>query len=187
MDFNPPISAEELKNEFDKIKQVFISADSKAKYDAASKMMVLISRFLSNHIQSLDIYPITMVLAEFTRISEGGEAEFLKSYKNQDEVENKGGRPIVPLNHMHAASIVASVNILAKNGYTVAAAERFVASELGQKVAQINTLRTNFNRRKKYPDAEEFKRVQSNLEFFSEVDAKKHVLALLQMVKFGKD
>ena len=181
MDFNPPISAEELKNELDKIKQVFLSADSEAKFNAAVNMMVLITRYLGNNIQSLDVYPITMVLAEFARISEGGEAEFLKPYKNE------GGRPIVPLHHMHAASIVASVDILAKNGYSVAAAIRFVASELGRKASQIDTLRSNFNRRQKNSDAEEFKRVQSKLEFFSEVDAKKHVLALLKMVKLGTD
>ena len=181
MDFNPPISAAELKNEFDKLKEVFLGTDSQAKYDAASNMMVLMSRFLSNHIQSLDVYPITMVLAEYERIFEGGEAEFLKSYKNE------GGRPIVPLHHMHAASIVASVDILAKNGYSVAEAIRIVASELGQKESQIDNLRSNFNWRNKHPDAKEFKRVQSNLDFLSEVDAKIHVLALLKMVKLGTD
>ena len=187
MDINPPISAEELKNEFDKIKQVFLSADSEAKYNAAAKMIVLITRYLGNNIQSLDVYPITMVLAEFARISEGGEAEFLKSYKKKDEVENKGGRPIVPLHHIHAASIVSSVDILAKNGYSVAEAIRIVASELGQKESQIDNLRSNFNWRNKHPDAKEFKRVQSNLDFLSEVDAKIHVLALLKMVKLGTD
>ncbi len=68
MDFNPPISAEELKNEFDKLKEVFLGTDSEAKFDAASNMMVLMSRFLSNNIHALDVYPITMVLAEFERI-----------------------------------------------------------------------------------------------------------------------
>jgi len=184
MDINPPISAEELKNEFDKIKQVFLSADSEAKYNAAAKMIVLITRYLGNNIQSLDVYPITMVLAEFARISEGGKADFLKSYKD-DEVENKGGRPIVPLHHMHAASIVASVDILAKNGYSFAEAIRFVASELGRNQAQIEQLRSDFNRRDMLAEAEEFKRLQSNLEFFSEVDAKKHVLAMLVIVKAG--
>lgn len=78
MDINPPISAEELKNEFDKIKQVFLSADSEAKYNAAAKMIVLITRYLGNNIQSLDVYPITMVLEEFARISEGGEGRVFK-------------------------------------------------------------------------------------------------------------
>lgn len=180
-----PISSEELKNEYDKLKEVFLGTDSEAKYDAASNMMMLITRYLGNNIQSLDVYPITMVLAEFARISEGGEAEFLKSHKDDDEVKKKGGKPIVPLHHVHDASIVSSVDILAKNGYSVAGAIRFVASELGRKESQIDNLRSNFNRRQKNPQAKEFKRVQSNLEFLSEVDAKIHVLALLKMVKLG--
>ena len=62
MDYNPPISADELKVEFDKLKEVFRGDNSSAKFDASTVMMVLILRYLSNNIQSIDVEPITTVL-----------------------------------------------------------------------------------------------------------------------------
>lgn len=52
MDDNLPISADELKVEFDKLKEVFRGDNSSAKFDASADMMVLISRYLSNNIAS---------------------------------------------------------------------------------------------------------------------------------------
>lgn len=82
MDYNPPISADELKSEFDKLKNVFIGSDSDAKFKATEDMMLLISRYLGNNIHSLDIYPITAVLAELARMQNGGMPEFIHSQKN---------------------------------------------------------------------------------------------------------
>ena len=44
MDYNPPISADELQIEFDRLKEVFCGDNSFAKFDALAEMMVLISR-----------------------------------------------------------------------------------------------------------------------------------------------
>ena len=83
MDANPPISAEELKAEFDKLSEIFLGHSTDEKFNAASKMMVLISRYLSHNIQSLDTFPITTVLGEYARIASGGKPEFIKSQKEE--------------------------------------------------------------------------------------------------------
>lgn len=177
MDNNPPISADELQIEFDRLKEVFRGDNSFAKFDASAEMMVLISRYLSNNIQSIDVEPITTVLEEYARIANGGKPEFIKSQKSG------GGRPRDPGNQMHSASIVSSIDILAKNGYSVTEAIRFVAEELGRKERAVKQLRSDFNRRQMLPEIENFKRQQSSFIFASEKDAKIHVLALLAMVK----
>ena len=188
MDYNPPISADELKSEFDKLKDVFIGSDSDAKFNASAQMMVLISRYLSHNIEAIDVYPITTVLAEFARIGNGGQPEFIQSQKKLASLEtekNSGGHPIYPQDHMYRASIVAAVDILSKNGYSIAGATRFVAEELGRSAKQVKQLRADFNRRKVLEEAEEFKRTQMSFVFVSERHAKIHVMALLAMVKAG--
>ena len=57
MDNNPPISADELQIEFDRLKEVFRGDNSFAKFEASVEMMVLISHYLSNNIQSIDVEP----------------------------------------------------------------------------------------------------------------------------------
>lgn len=188
MDYNPPISADELKSEFDNLKNVFIGSDTDAKFKATEDMMLLISRYLGNNIHSLDVYPITAVLAELARMQNGGKPEFIHSQKKPstcDSEKNTGGHPLYPLDHMHRASIVAAVDILSKNGFSVAEAVRFVAQELGRSEDQITQLRKDFNRRKPLKEAEEFKRIQLGFVFNSEHHAQIHVLALLEMVKAG--
>jgi len=177
MDNNPPISADELKVEFDKLKEVFRGDNSSAKFDASADMMVLISRYLSNNIQSIDVEPITTVLGEYARIAEGRKPEFIKPAKG------RVGGAKRPIEQMHSASIVASIDILAKNGYSVAEAVRFVAEKLGREAHKIENLRSDFNRRQMIPEIENFKRQQSALNFLSEKDAKIHVQALLAMFK----
>ena len=177
MDYNPPISADELKVEFDKLKEVFRGDNSSAKFDASADMMVLISRYLSNNIQSIDVEPITTVLGEYARIAEGRKPEFIKPAKG------RVGGAKRPIEQMDSASIVASVDILAKNGYSVSEAIRFVAEELGRKERTVKQLRSDFNRRQMLPEIESFKRQQSSFIFVTENDAKIHVLALLAMVK----
>lgn len=177
MDYNAPISADELKHEFDRLKSVFVGSDSEAKFNAAAQMMVLISRYLSHNIEEIDVFPITSVLGEYARISEGGEPEFIKSYNKE------GGRPALSSYQIQTASIVASIDILSKYGYSVAEAIRFVATELGRKEKQIKQLRSDFNRRSVDANVEQFKRQQVALDFASEKDAKIHALVLLEMVK----
>ena len=177
MDANPPISAEELKAEFDKLSEIFLGHSTDEKFNAASKMMVLISRYLSNNIQSLDTFPITTVLGEYARIANGGKPEFLKSQKEE------GGRPIIPSHHLHIASIVAAVDILSSYGSSVADAIKFAAENLGLQEIQVEQCRADFNRRNMLEKAKEFKRQQTSFVFASEHDAKAHALALLAMVK----
>jgi hypothetical protein len=81
MDYNPPISADELKVEFDRLKEVFLGDNPSAEFDASADMMVLISRYLSNNIQSIDVEPITSVLGEYATIAEGRTPEFIKPAK----------------------------------------------------------------------------------------------------------
>ncbi|MEK9532627.1 MAG: hypothetical protein VW162_06970 [Alphaproteobacteria bacterium] len=177
MDYNAPISADELKHEFDKLKSVFVGSGSEAKFNAAAQMMLVVSRYLSHNIKEIDVFPITSVLGEYARISEGGEPEFIKSYKEER------GRPALSSSQIQTASIVAAVDILAKHGYSVLEAIRFVAAELGRKEKQIKQLRSDFNRRSVDAGVEKFKREQVALKFASDNDARIHALVLLEMVK----
>lgn len=179
MDNNPPISADELKSEFDKLKSVFVGSDSDAKFNASAQMMVLISRYLSHNIEAIDVFPITSVLGEYSRIAEGAAPEFIKSQK---EIS---GRPADSTNQMYSASIVSAIDILSKYGYSVSQAIRYVAKVLERDEKRIKQLRADFNRRKMKPDVENFKRQQSSIVFSTERDAKGHALALLAMVKAG--
>ena len=112
MDNNPPISADELQVEFDRLKEVFRGSNSFAKFDASAEMMVLISRYLSNSIQSIDIEPITTVLAEYARIANGGKPEFIKSQKSE------GGCPRQLYNRVEVALIVLIFLIVDCKTYT---------------------------------------------------------------------
>ena len=182
MDANPPISADELKAEFDKLSEIFHGHSTNAKFIAASEMMVLISRYLSNNIQSLDTYPITTILGEYARIANGAKPEFIKSQK-----EEGGGRPVDITNQIHSASIVAAIDILSKYDYSVSKAIGFVARVLRREKKKIKQLRADFNRREMHPDVENFKRQQSSLIFASNSDAENHVLALLAMIKANQE
>ena len=177
IDHNPPISADELKIEFDSLSRVFRGDDKSAKLNALSMMMVLISRYLSNQIPSIDVLPITVLLSEFARIANGGEPEFLKS-----ELVGSGRPKNLP-NQMKLASIVISIDILAKNGHSVAGAIRLIAKKLGHKEKQIKQLRADFNRRTMLPEVADFKKEQSSIAFGSKEQAYLHVEALLTMVK----
>lgn len=181
MDANPPISADELKAEFDKLSEIFHGHSTNAKFIAASEMMVLISRYLSNNIKSLDTCPITTILEEYARIANGAKPEFIKSQK-----EEGGGRPVDITNQIHSASIVVAIDILSKYDYSVSDSIELVAKVLGRDEKKIKQLRADFNRREKHPDVEAFKRQQSSLIFASKSDAENHVSALLAMVKANK-
>jgi len=132
MDHNPPISSDELKSEFDKLKDVFIGSDSDAKFNASAQMMVLISRYLSHNIEAMDVYPITSVLGEYSKIAEGGAPEFIKSQKDG------GGRQGNSTNQIHSVSIVAAIDILSKYGNSVSKAIGFVATVLERDEKKIN-------------------------------------------------
>ena len=177
IDQNPPISAGELKIEFDNLSKVFRGDDKSAKLDASSIMMVLISRYLSNQIPSIDISPITALLSEYAHIANGGEPKFLKPEGTEI------GRPKDLPNQMNSASIVIAIDILAKNGHSVASAIRLIAEKLGRKDKQIKQLRADFNRRKILPAVADFKKEQSSIAFGSKEQAYLHVEALLAMVK----
>lgn len=181
MDANPPISADELKAEFDKLSEIFLGHSADAKFNAAAEMMVLISRYLSNNIRYIDVYPINTVLAEYARIAGGGAPEFIKSQKEG------GGRPVDISNQNHSASIVAAIDILSKYDYSVSDGLELVAKVLGRDEKKIKQLRADFNRREKHPDVEAFKRQQSSLIFSSKSHAENHVSALLAMVKANQE
>ena len=84
---------------------------------------------------------------------------------------------------MKTASIVVAIDIMSRNGCTVAESIGFVAKKLGYKEAQIQQLRADFNRRKMLSDVEEFKRKHSSIHYEHDTDVKAHVLTLLNQAK----
>ena len=177
IDHNPPISASELKVEFDKLKKVFYGDSPSDKIDATGDMLALITRYLGNNIPSFDAKPISIVLEEIAHIRNGGEPDFIKSEKTE------GGRPKDVVNQMKTASIVVAIDIMSKNGCTVAESIGFVAKKLGYTAAQIKQLRADFNRRKMLPAVEEFKRKQTSIHYDSDTDVLAHVTTLLKQAK----
>ena len=177
VDHNPPISANELKIEFGKLKKAFNSDSPSDKIDATADMLVLVSRYLGNNIPSFDATPISIVLGEIAHIRNCGEPDFIKSEKTE------GGRPKDVVNQMKTASIVVAIDIMSRNGCTVAESIGFVAKKLGYKEAQIQQLRADFNRRKMLSDVEEFKKEQSSIDYNYDTDVMAHVLNLLNQAK----
>ena len=80
--------------------------------------MRVLSSYLIKNVDGIDIWPMTMIMAEFANIAEGGEAEFIKSK------ESKPGQPIDPLYNLQQASLIASIEILMRNGFELSDAFR---------------------------------------------------------------
>jgi len=154
MDNNKPIPADELQMEIDRLKEVFRGDNSFAKFDASAKMMVLVSRYLSNNIQAIDVEPITTAWEEYARITNGGKPEFIKSQKSG------GGRLVTLGTKCIQLALWRQWIYLQKNGYSVSEAIRFVAEKLGREAHKIKNLRSDFNRRQMLPEIENFKRQQ---------------------------
>ena len=106
VDHNPPISANELKIEFGKLKKAFNSDSPSDKIDATADMLVLVSRYLGNNIPSFDATPISIVLGEIAHIRNCGEPDFIKSEKTE------GGRPKDVVNQMKTAPIEDCLSII---------------------------------------------------------------------------
>jgi len=171
------ISDDEMKERFDYFSSVFKSDDAADKFGASANMLLLLSNYLSQRIDDFDVYPFTSVLQEFALIDNGNEPTFIKPS------ETKKGRPMDVVSQMYAASVVASVNILSKHGYSVSESSSFVANCLREKKEVIEQLRSDFNRRKKIPQFKDFMRAESNKSFENRVIAESYVQQLLSFAK----
>jgi hypothetical protein len=171
------ISDDELKERFDYFSSVFKSDGAADKFSASATMLLLLSDYFSQRIDDFDVYPLTTLLQEFALIDNGNEPTFLKPS------ETKKGRPMDVASQMYAASVVASVNILSKHGYSVSESSSFVAKCLREKKEIIEQMRSDFNRRKKIPQFKDFMRTESNKSFETKTLAEGHVRQLLCFAK----
>ena len=170
-----PKTDEELRGKFESYKEIFKSDDANEKFNATADMMRVVSSYLSKNVEGIDIWPITMVMAEYARIGQGVLPEFIKP------ANKNAGRSFIPLKNMHEASIVAAIQILQKHGFKLIEAFEFAATKSNFTVSQLRQLRKDFNRRKRMPEATQYLFEQSNLEFASQIELENYVLALIEM------
>ena len=116
------MTPDELRAKFEHYRDIFKGTDAGSKYDAASAMLADISEFLGEHVESIDVWPITMVMAEYAKIGEGNAPDFLKAAKKT------GGRARDPLKNMNDATLVAAVQVLHNDGKSLAEAFEYVAA-----------------------------------------------------------
>ena len=166
---------EELREKFESYTEIFKGDDASEKFNAAADMMHVMSSYLVDNVEGVDIWPITVVMAEYARINQGVSPEFIKP------VTKNPGRKFVPMKNMNEASIVAAIQILEKHGFKLIEAFEFAASKSKFTVSQLRQLRTDFNRRKRMPEATQYLFEQSNLKFSDPIEMQAYVLALLQM------
>ena len=83
-------------------------------------------------------------MAEFANIAEGGEAEFIRSK------ESKPGHPVNPLDNLSQASLIASIEILMRNGFKLSDAFMYVADRCWLNETQLLQLRKDYGRGKKW-------------------------------------
>ena len=173
------ISDDELKERFDYFSSVFKSDDAADKFGASAKMLLLLSDYLSQRIDDFDVYPFTAVLQEFALIDNGNEPTFIKPE------ESKKGRPQNSTVQINTASIIAAIDILSDNGYSLSDAKSYVAKYLDIKVSQVKDMRSNFNRRPKLEEAKNLKRDAAKRVFPSQEAAKNFANSLLELAKIS--
>ena len=173
------ISNDELKERFDYFSSVFKSDDATDKFGASANMLLLLSNYLSQRIDDFNVYPFTAVLQEFALIDNGNEPTFIKPE------ESKKGRPQNSTVQINTASIIAAVDILSGNGYSVTGAITYAANYLGLKESQVEDMRSNFNRRPKLEEAKNLKRDAAKRVFPSQEAAKDFANSLLELAKIS--
>jgi hypothetical protein len=173
------ISDDELKERFDNFSSVFKSDDAADKFIASARMLRLLSDYLSQRIDDFDVYPFTAVLQEFALIDNGNEPTFIKPE------ESKMGRPQNSTVQINTASIIAAIDILSDNGYSLSDAKSYVAKYLDIKVSQVKDMRSNFNRRPKLEEAKNLKHDVAKRVFPSQEAAKDFANSLLELAKIS--
>ena len=78
------------------------------KLDAAADMLRILHTYIENYIPDIEVWPLTQVVSELSKIALGGEAEFIKPK------EKKPGQPIDPMYNLQQASLIAAIEILKK-------------------------------------------------------------------------
>ena len=61
------MTPDELRTKFDDYRELFLTGDSDTKLIAANDMLAAISRYLYEHVDNIDVWPITMVMAEYAK------------------------------------------------------------------------------------------------------------------------
>jgi len=173
MNFDEPISDDELRQEFDKISDIFCNGTPEQKFNATGEMLRLMSRHFSSTVPGRDCFPLTALLSDLATIESGREPSFLKTHQN---VEGKNPDPRI---HMYYACISAAVIILRMHGYKLVEAERYVAKIASLKPNQVRQIRSDFGHRDIIEDVHKYYVQQINLEFQTTNDAEKHIFALV--------
>jgi len=173
MNSDASINDEELREEFEKISEVFSNGSPEERFEATSSMLRLISRYLASNIKEVDVFPITSVLSDLATIEIGREPSFIKTHQ-----EVKGKNPD-PRMHMYYTCISAAVIILTRHGYDVGKAEEYVADLASLKKSQVHQIRSDLGSRGTSSQFKQYYVEQINLEFQTTDDAEKHIYALV--------
>lgn len=164
---------QELRERFAYYHEIFSGNDAGKKLDAAADMLRILQTYIENHAPDIEVWPITRVVAELSNIAKGGEAKFIKPK------EKKPGQPIKPLKNLQQASLVASIEILNRHGFKIRDAMIYVADRCWLSKNQLEWLRKDFRRGRKWQVAKDWIFEESRKEFLSEQEAIDHVNKLL--------
>ena len=175
-----PITDQALREKFESYKDIFRGSNSAEQFGAAADMLVTISAYLGENVQSIDVWPITRILAEYAKIEMGGEPDFIKNHGS------KRGRSYDPMHNLNQASLAAAMQILVKHDYKVHEAIELVANHSWMDKKQLKQLRKDYGRKKKWTVATEWSFEQSQLKFPSQKEALNHVKSLLAIANQSK-
>ncbi len=180
MNEDMPQTDQELRERFEFYKDVFKGDDAGKKLDAAADMLRILQTYIENYVPDIEVWPLTQVVAELSKIALGGEAEFIKSK------ESKPGQPIDPLYNLQQASLIAAIEILKKNGFKLPDAFSYVEDRCWLTKKQLEQLRKDYGRRIKWEVSVDFVFAQSRIDFVSKQAALTHVDSLLTMANQSK-
>ena len=174
------MTPDELRTKFDDYRELFLTGDSETKLIAANDMLAAISRYLYEHVDNIDVWPITMVMAEYAKIGSGGSPDFLKPTLQQI------GRPVDQAKNLNDANLVASVNILIKHEFSLSEALEFVAARSWLNVDQLDQLRKDFNRRRRNKEITDYYS-QKSLAELTKLEAIAEVKSLLKIANQSRE
>ena len=175
MNEDMPQTDQELRERFAYYHEIFNGDDAGKKLDAAADMLRILQTYIENYIPDIEVWPLTQVVAELSKIALGGEAEFIKPK------EKKPGQPIDPMYNLQQASLIAAIEILKKNGFKLSAAFSYVEDRCWLTKKQLEQLRKDYGRGIKWEVSVDFVFAQSRIDFVSEQAALAHVDNLLTL------
>lgn len=140
---NKSLTKNDIKNAFELYSTEMQGSNAHSKLNASGEMLSLLSNYLSQQISDIDTTALLILLEELANISGGNEPEFVKSNKSNL------GRPVKLGDNIRYAAIVAAIEILTANGYSLKDAVRKATELSGYDSTRLRQIRKEFRENKR--------------------------------------